>query len=117
MAAQSWDSNESINEMVGNRLIDNAAVAIAAINRAPVCVARSQAMYHKNKNGSTLFGLSSHEKFNCEWAALLLQPLLLLVPRLLLLLLHLLQIPLQPNCQLFNTTTAPTTTTPPTTAL
>ena len=69
MAAQPWDSNESINEMVGNRLIDNAGVAIAAINRAPVCVARSQAMFHKNKNGSTLFGLSSHEKFNCEWAA------------------------------------------------
>ena len=69
MAAQSWNSNESIDAMVGNRLIDNAGVAIAAINRAPVCVARSQAMFHKNKNGSTLFGLSSDEKFNCEWAA------------------------------------------------
>ena len=69
MAAQPWDSNESINEMVGNRLIDNAGVAIAAINRDPVCVARSQAMFHKNKNGSTLFGLSNDEKFNCEWAA------------------------------------------------
>ena len=69
MAAQPWDSNESINEMVGNRLVDNAGVAIAAINRDPVCVARSQAMFHKNKNGSTLFGLSSDEKFNCEWAA------------------------------------------------
>ena len=56
MAAQPWDSNQSINEMVGNRLIDNAGVAIAAINRDPVCVARSQAMFHKNKNGSTLFG-------------------------------------------------------------
>lgn len=38
MAAQSWNSNESIDAMVGNRLIDNAGVAIAAINRAPVCV-------------------------------------------------------------------------------
>ena len=26
-------------------------------------------MFHKNKNGSTLFGLSNDEKFNCEWAA------------------------------------------------
>ena len=69
MASQQWESNKSINEMVGNRLIDNAGVAIAAINRDPVCVARSQAMFHKSKNGSTLFGLSNDEKFNCEWAA------------------------------------------------
>jgi len=69
MASQKWESNNLINEMVGNRLIDNAGVAIAAINRDPVCVARSQAMFHKKKNGSTLFGLSNDKKFNCEWAA------------------------------------------------
>ncbi len=69
MASQNWKSNNLINEMVGNRLIDNAGVAIAAINRDPVCVARSQAMFHKNKNGSTIFGLNDNEKFNCEWAA------------------------------------------------
>jgi|TARA_B110000503_G_scaffold6936_1_gene9422 2-methylcitrate dehydratase len=69
MASQEWNSNQSINEMVGNRLIDNAGVAIAAINRDPVCVARAQAMFHKNKNGAPIFGLSNEEKYNCEWAA------------------------------------------------
>lgn len=69
MASQQWESNNLINEMIGNRIIDNAGVAIAAINRDPVCVARSQAMFHTSKNGSTLFGLNNDEKFNCEWAA------------------------------------------------
>ena len=49
MASENWNSNQRINEMVGNRIIDSAGVAIAAINRDPVCVARAQAMFHKKK--------------------------------------------------------------------
>ena len=33
MASQDWDLTNAITEMVGNRIIDNAGVAIAALNR------------------------------------------------------------------------------------
>ncbi len=58
--------------MVGNRLIDNAAVALGAINRAPVRHARLLAMgyEHPNNRGATLFGLPASRTFHCEWAAL-----------------------------------------------
>lgn len=56
-------------EMVGNRVIDNAAVALAAIDRAPVAAAREQALCHPRANGATLFGLPSDRTFDCEWAA------------------------------------------------
>ncbi|OFZ53462.1 MAG: hypothetical protein A3D92_23800 [Bacteroidetes bacterium RIFCSPHIGHO2_02_FULL_44_7] len=56
-------------EMVANRIIDNASVAMAAINRKPVVAARLQAMAHPRTNGATLFGISSDQMFECEWAA------------------------------------------------
>ncbi len=56
-------------EMVINRLIDNASVAIASFNRKPVVSARNMALSHKRKNGATIFGLSSKIKVDCEWAA------------------------------------------------
>lgn len=56
-------------EMVGNRLIDNAAVAIAAINRGPVAAARAQALAHPRSGGAALFGVSTDQTFECEWAA------------------------------------------------
>ena len=46
-----------VAEMVINRLIDNAGVALAAINRAPVANARSQALAHPRPGGATLFGV------------------------------------------------------------
>lgn len=58
-----------VAEMVTNRIIDNAAVAIAAINRQPVANARTQALAHPRAGGATLFGLSSEQRFECEWAA------------------------------------------------
>ena len=36
--------------MVGNRIIDNAGVATAALNREAVKIARSQAMQFENDN-------------------------------------------------------------------
>jgi 2-methylcitrate dehydratase len=56
-------------EMVINRVIDNAAVALAAINRTPVANARTQALAHPRTNGATLFGIPATQRFDCEWAA------------------------------------------------
>jgi 2-methylcitrate dehydratase len=58
-----------VAEMVANRVIDNASVAIAAINREPVANARTQALAHPRSSGATLFGLPSDQCFECEWAA------------------------------------------------
>jgi 2-methylcitrate dehydratase len=59
----------NVSEMVINRVIDNAAVAIAAINRTPVANARTQALAHPREAGATLFGLPAAARFECEWAA------------------------------------------------
>jgi 2-methylcitrate dehydratase len=56
-------------EMVINRIIDNAAVASAAINRTPVANARMQALAHPRANGATLFAIPPEQRFDCEWAA------------------------------------------------
>ena len=61
-------NNDSI-EMVINRIIDNASVAIASLNRKPVISSREMALKHSRKNGATLFGINSKLKFDCEWAA------------------------------------------------
>jgi 2-methylcitrate dehydratase len=55
--------------MVINRVIDNASVAVAAINRTPVANARSQALAHPRESGATVFGLPSAQRFEAEWAA------------------------------------------------
>ena len=55
--------------MVINRIIDNASVAIASLNRRPVVSSREMALKHSRKNGATLFGVDSKLKFDCEWAA------------------------------------------------
>ena len=60
--------NNSI-DMVINRIIDNASVAIASLNRPPVISAREMAIAHQRKNGATIFGVNSKLKFDCEWAA------------------------------------------------
>ncbi|HSY43807.1 MAG TPA: MmgE/PrpD family protein [Candidatus Acidoferrum sp.] len=61
--------DSAAREMVINRIIDNAAVAIAAINRTPVANARTQALTHPRVNGATLFGVPAGQRFDCEWAA------------------------------------------------
>src|SRR5437763_10661189 len=58
-----------VAEMVANRVIDNASVAVAAINREPVANARTQALAHQRASGATLFGVPSDQRFECEWAA------------------------------------------------
>jgi len=61
--------NKNSVEMVINRIIDNASVAIASINRKAVISSREMALKHPKKNGATLFGINSKLKFDCEWAA------------------------------------------------
>ena len=61
-------NTESI-EMVINRIIDNASVAIASLNRKPVISAREMALAHPRENGATVFGINSNQGFHCEWAA------------------------------------------------
>ena len=56
-ADKSRPSAETI-EMVINRIIDNASVAIASLNRKPVVSAREMALAHPKKNGANIFGLS-----------------------------------------------------------
>ena len=56
-------------DMIINRIIDNASVAIASFNRKPVVSAREMALAHKKKKGAAIFGLNSKHKFDCEWAA------------------------------------------------
>ena len=55
--------------MVINRIIDNASVAIASLNRKAVISSREMALKHPRKNGANLFGIDSKLKFDCEWAA------------------------------------------------
>ncbi len=60
---------EAVVEMIGNRIIDNAAVAAASLLRRPVASARAQANAHTYQPGATLFGLSQHRRVSPEWAA------------------------------------------------
>ena len=61
--------NKDVIEMAINRIIDNASVAIASINRNSVVSSREMALKHSRKNGATLFGINNKLKFDCEWAA------------------------------------------------
>ncbi len=56
-------------EMVINRIIDNASVAIAAVNRRPVLTARAQALCHPRQGGANVFGLPQDQTFSPEWAS------------------------------------------------
>ena len=55
--------------MLGNRIIDNAAVAAASVARRPVVSARAQAEAHPFQPGSTVFGLTRSQRISPEWAA------------------------------------------------
>ena len=55
-------------DMVINRMIDNASVAIASLNRRPVASARAMAIAHPRAKGATVFGMPNDQRFDCEWA-------------------------------------------------
>jgi 2-methylcitrate dehydratase len=58
-----------VAEMVVNRLIDDAAVAAAALRRRPVANARAQALAHLLQPGAAIFGCGSQVWVSPEWAA------------------------------------------------
>jgi len=69
VAADPVAIEHDVGEMIGNRLIDNAAVAMAASNRRPVANARAQALAHPRAGGATVFGLPPRVQVCAEWAA------------------------------------------------
>ena len=69
IASDNAKLNKHSIEMVINRIIDNASVAIASLNRGPVVTSREMALKHPRKYGATLFGVDTKKKFDCEWAA------------------------------------------------
>ena len=60
---------DEVAGMIGNRIIDNAAVAAASIARHPVATARAQALAHPQAHGATVFGLNRSQRVSPEWAA------------------------------------------------
>ncbi len=60
---------DAVAQMIVNRVIDNAAVAIAAINRRPVVSARAQALAHPRPGGATVVGCGPAHRVHAEWAA------------------------------------------------
>jgi 2-methylcitrate dehydratase len=61
---------DEVTDMVVNRIIDNASVAIASLNRDPIINARAQALAHgRSDKGASIFGLPSSIKVHAEWAA------------------------------------------------
>src|SRR5215472_8026455 len=69
VAADPVTVERDVAEMIINRIIDNAAVAIAAINRRPVVSARHMALGHPRKGGATIFGIAPAKRVSPEWAA------------------------------------------------
>ncbi|HXI86819.1 MAG TPA: MmgE/PrpD family protein [Parvularculaceae bacterium] len=58
-----------VTEMIINRIIDNASVAIASLNRGPIKSARAMANAHARAGGASLFGAPASHRVHAEWAA------------------------------------------------
>ena len=72
LAADRVPVDADVAEMVANRIVDNASVAVASLLREPIVVARAQALTHlprAGRNGATIFGLSNDVRVSPEWAA------------------------------------------------
>jgi len=61
---------KDVANMIINRIIDNASVAIASVNRRPIVSARGAALGHTKKvGGAQLFGCPTRVTVSPEWAA------------------------------------------------
>ena len=67
VAADPVAVSDEVADMVINRIIDNAAVAVASIARGPGIAARSQALAHPATPGAAVFGVT--DRVSAEWAA------------------------------------------------
>ncbi len=69
VAADRVPVQKDVAEMIVNRIIDNASVAIASVNRRSVTSARDMALGHARKDGATVFGMPAGKRVSPEWAA------------------------------------------------
>jgi 2-methylcitrate dehydratase len=69
VAADNVPVQPEVADAIIDRIIDDASVAIAAINRGPVVTARDMALGHPRNAGATVFGVPSTQRFSPEWAA------------------------------------------------
>jgi 2-methylcitrate dehydratase len=69
VASDPVEVSAEVAGMVINRVIDDAAVAAAALGRAPVRVAREQALRHPASPGGAVFGAALQVRVSPEWAA------------------------------------------------
>ncbi|SED81199.1 2-methylcitrate dehydratase [Rhizobiales bacterium GAS188] len=69
VAADPVEVEADVEAMIVNRLIDNAGVALAAVNRPPVVSARAMALGHMRRDGALLFGVEGVSRVSPEWAA------------------------------------------------
>jgi 2-methylcitrate dehydratase len=60
---------DEVAEMVVNRVIDDVAVAAAALGRGPVRAAREQALRHPASPGANVWGAAMEATVSPEWAA------------------------------------------------
>ena len=67
--AASLGVDPDAGEMVACRVVDNAAVGLAALGRRPVTVAQAMALAHPRPAGATLLGLPPTTAVHAEWAA------------------------------------------------
>jgi 2-methylcitrate dehydratase len=69
VAADRVAVDKDVTAMIINRIIDNASVAIASVNRGPVISARDMALGHARRGGATVFGVKPGKTVSPEWAA------------------------------------------------
>ncbi|QOZ36489.1 MmgE/PrpD family protein [Bradyrhizobium sp. CCBAU 53421] len=69
VAADQVPVERTVAQMIGNRIIDNAAVAAASLKRRSVVSARAQALAHSYTPGATLYGFATERRVSPEWAA------------------------------------------------
>lgn len=69
VAADPVEVETGVADMIVNRMIDNASVAVASLNRGPIKSARAMANAHLRKGGASLFGLPADHTVCAEWAA------------------------------------------------
>ena len=69
MVTDNTPIKDDVVDMVINRIIDNASVGLASLNRTPIVNARAQALAHPRLRGAAVFGMPNSMTFHAEWAA------------------------------------------------
>ncbi len=69
VAADPVPVDADVAAMIGWRVIDDIAVAVAALNRHPVVSAREMALAHRRRSGAPVLGVPRSERVSPDWAA------------------------------------------------